>query len=78
MQGRKLTDIINEDHENVKYFPGVKARDFCFLCSRNPSSLSDSMQPSGTHIHRQIRVDCLCLRVRAWVIVCLCHNLSER
>ena len=22
--GRKLTDIINEDHENVKYMPGIK------------------------------------------------------
>ena len=24
MQGRKLTDIINEDHENTKYMPGIK------------------------------------------------------
>jgi hypothetical protein len=24
LQGRKLTDIINEDHENLKYFPGVR------------------------------------------------------
>ena len=24
VEGRKLTEIINEDHENVKYLPGVK------------------------------------------------------
>ena len=24
IEGRKLTEIINEDHENVKYLPGVK------------------------------------------------------
>jgi glycerol-3-phosphate dehydrogenase (NAD+) len=24
LQGRKLTDIINEDHENTKYMPGIK------------------------------------------------------
>lgn len=24
VNGRNLTDIINEDHENVKYFPGAK------------------------------------------------------
>ena len=24
MEGRKLTDIINEEHENVKYLPGVE------------------------------------------------------
>jgi hypothetical protein len=26
VQGRKLTDVINEDHENLKYFPGVQVR----------------------------------------------------
>ncbi len=25
--GRKLTDIINEEHENVKYLPGLKIPD---------------------------------------------------
>lgn len=24
INGRKLTDIINNDHENVKYLPGYK------------------------------------------------------
>ena len=24
VEGRKLTEIINQDHENVKYLPGVK------------------------------------------------------
>lgn len=24
VQGRKLTEIINEEHENVKYLPGVR------------------------------------------------------
>ena len=24
IEGRKLTEIINQDHENVKYLPGVK------------------------------------------------------
>ena len=24
LEGKKLTDIINEEHENVKYLPGVK------------------------------------------------------
>lgn len=24
MDGRKLTEIINEKHENVKYLPGIK------------------------------------------------------
>lgn len=24
VNGRKLTEIINEDHENLKYLPGIK------------------------------------------------------
>ena len=24
VEGRKLTDIINEDHQNVRYLPGVE------------------------------------------------------
>ena len=24
IDGRKLTDIINQDHENVKYLPGIE------------------------------------------------------
>lgn len=24
INGRKLTEIINQDHENVKYLPGIK------------------------------------------------------
>lgn len=27
INGRKLTDIINSDHENVKYLPGYKLPD---------------------------------------------------
>lgn len=27
VDGRKLTDIINSDHENVKYLPGHKLPD---------------------------------------------------
>lgn len=27
IDGRKLTEIINEDHENVKYLPGIKLPD---------------------------------------------------
>lgn len=27
INGRKLTDIINKDHENVKYLPGCKLPD---------------------------------------------------
>lgn len=30
--GRKLTDIINETHENVKYLPGVNIGDNIVAC----------------------------------------------
>ena len=32
VNGRKLTDIINETHENVKYLPGVYIGDNVTAC----------------------------------------------
>lgn len=48
IEGKKLTEIINETHENVKYLPGHKLPPnvvsyditkkmilFCFICAKN-------------------------------------------
>ena len=42
VNGKKLTEIINTDHENVKYLPGIKLPTsvVCFIC--NMSKYSNS------------------------------------
>ena len=39
VDGRKLTEIVNTEHENVKYLPGIKLPEnvvsTCMLCFMN-------------------------------------------
>ena len=34
IEGKKLTDIINSEHENVKYLPGIKLPNNVVSCER--------------------------------------------
>ena len=50
INARKLTEIINEDHENVKYLPGHKLPQNVVCTKRQISAVSPPKSPQETRI----------------------------